>query len=336
MACAAIGIDLGGTSIKAGVVGTDLELYETVCIDTGARHGPDHVLDQLSELISTLSKRGTKTGLHILGIGIGVPGAIDMDRRVVSYPPNIPGWGKIDVQKELQLRLERPIRIVVENDANTAALGSAYHGAGQSFNSFIMVTLGTGVGGAIIHENRIFRGMTGAAGEIGHMTINYEGPFDRAGVAGAIESYLGQRFLSRHARYRLMNRRDSIIHKMAGDDLADITPRMLFDAAVEGDQGARDVLSWAGHKLGCVLGSAINLLDIRKVIVGGGLSAAGDYILSSARRTVLDFVTPAMHDGIEILQETRGNEVGMLGAAQLILQDSQTPGPTTSVNHIQT
>ena len=319
----AIGIDLGGTSIKAALVSSDEGLIHDVRVDTEADSGPDHVLDRMAGIITDL---GEKAGNRpIAGVGIGSPGAIDWERKTVSKPPNLPGWDRINVADALTARLERPILTIVENDANVAGLGSAHYGAGRAFDSFIMITLGTGVGGAIIYRNRIFRGSTGAAGEIGHMTIDYEGPLARSGVAGAIEAYLGQRFLSRHARYRLMNRRESRIHDMAGEDLHGITPLMLYDAAVDGDEGALEVLAWAGHKLGAVLGSAVNLLDIRKIIVGGGLSAAGDYILESARETMIRYVTPGLQDGLEILQETRGNEVGMLGAAHLVLQHLDVP-----------
>lgn len=314
----AIGIDLGGTSIKAALISRDDGLIHSVRVDTEADAGPDHVLDRMAGIIADLGREAGEKSVS--GVGIGSPGAIDWNRTTVSKPPNFPGWDRVNVSEALADRLDRPILTLVENDANVAGLGSAHYGAGREFDSFIMITLGTGVGGAIIHENRIFRGSTGAAGEIGHMSIDYEGPLARSGVAGAIEAYLGQRFLSRHARYRLMNRKDSLIHDLAGDDLHGITPRMLYDAAVEGDEGARGVLAWAGHKLGVVLGSAVNLLDIRKIIVGGGLSAAGDFILDSARETMVHYVTPGLHDGLEILQETRGNDVGMLGAAHLVLQ----------------
>lgn len=318
----AIGIDLGGTAIKAGLVSESEGLIEEVSIPTDADEGPHRVLDRIAGLISDFYSRFP----DVVGVGLGSPGAINWERTTVSSPPNFPGWQCVHVENELTARLSRPINTLVENDANVAALGSAHYGAGQRFNSFIMVTLGTGVGGAIIYQNKIFRGATGAAGEIGHMTIDYEGPFARSGVAGAIEAYLGQRFLSRHARYRLITQRDSLVHQMADEDLQGITPKMLHEAAELGDEGAKEVLAWAGHKLGCVLGSAVNLLDIRKIVVGGGLSAAGDYILDSARSTMLHFVTPALHDGIELIQETRGNDVGMLGAGHLVFQHLDEKG----------
>jgi glucokinase len=278
----------------------------------------------MADLVRTLSAEAGHAPLA--GIGVGAPGAINWDRTTVSWPPNFPGWEVVHLGRELALRLDSTWLTVVENDANAAGLGSAHYGAGKRFDSFIMVTLGTGVGGAIIYQNRIFRGSTGAAGEIGHMTIDYEGPVARSGVAGAIEAYLGQRFLSRHARYKLMNRKDSLLHEMAGPDLLGITPKMLYDAAMSGDEGARDVLAWAGHKLGCVLGSAANLLDIRKFVVGGGLSGAGDLILEATRQTLPSFVLPALAGDLEVVQETAGNDVGMLGAAHLIFQHVDEKG----------
>ncbi|MCH8276922.1 MAG: ROK family protein [Bacteroidetes bacterium] len=326
----AVGVDLGGTFIKAALVSDESGILDQRSSETGADKGPNEVLDRISRLVEELFSSASDK--DILGLGIGAPGVINWERTTVNHPPNFPGWESIHVGEALESRLNRSIYTIVENDANVAGLGSAHYGAGKTFDSFIMVTLGTGVGGAIIYNNRIFRGTTGGAGEIGHMTIDYEGPFARSGVAGAIEAYVGQHFLSRHARYRLMNRRDSAIHKLAPDDLHGITPHLLYEAALEGDEGARDVLSWAGHKLGCVLGSAVNLLDIRKIVVGGGLSGAGDFILSAARKTIVHFVTPALRDGIEIVQETRGNDVGVLGAAHMIFQhfDESLPPSASS------
>jgi glucokinase len=330
----AAGIDLGGTSIKGALVENHQGLVHQLTIDTESDGGPDHVLDRITTLVRELRSHAPDGRLQ--GVGIGSPGSIDWTRAVVRRPPNLPGWMDVNVRDEIQRRLGEPIPVLVENDANAAGLGSAFYGAGRPYDDFIMITLGTGVGGAIIYRNRVFRGSTGGAGEIGHMTIDYEGPFARSGVAGAIEAYLGQRFLSRHARYRLMTRDDSVIHAMAEEDLQGITPKMLYEAACQGDEGAIEVLAWAGHKLGCVLGSCVNLLDIRTIVVGGGLSAAGNFILDATRRAVVRFVTPGLRENLRVIQETLGNEVGMLGAARLIFeyldeQPSDSQGTVDSV-----
>ena len=318
----AVGIDLGGTNLKACLVHQGNRLVQQTSRPTEADQGPEHVLDRIAEAVTELRDQAPDGA--ITGVGIGSPGNIDLDRRTVSYPPNFPGWDVVDMRDALQQRLGGDLAIIVENDANCAGLGSAHYGVAIEHDSFIMVTLGTGVGGAIIYQNQIFRGATGAAGEIGHVSIDYEGPVDRWGIAGAIEAYLGQHFLSRHARYRLLTRYESQVHDLAADDLEDISPRMLYDAAKDGDEPAREMLAWAGHKLGCMLGSAINLLDLATIVVGGGVSGAGDFILEPAREAVKRYVMPGVRDRVTILRETSGNDVGMLGAAHLIVQAEST------------
>ncbi len=313
----AVGIDLGGTMIKAALVQRGQGVVIETAKATEAFGGPEHVLDRIASIIHEVAAAAPE---EISGVGIGAPGAINWERTSVIYPPNLPGWEIIDLRAALQRRLEGSLPIFVENDANLAGLGSAHYGAGRPHHSFIMVTLGTGVGGAIIYRDKIFRGTTGGAGEIGHMSIDFEGPTDRYGIAGAIEAYVGQQFLSYHARHRLLTRFTSKVHEMAGDDLINLTPLILFEAARGGDEDAREVLAWAGHKLGCVLASAVNLLDIRKIIVGGGVSAAGDFILDPARASLVRYVMPDLRDSVEIIQETLGNEVGMLGAAHLVFE----------------
>jgi glucokinase len=314
MSTYAVGIDLGGTNLKAALVEETDGLCESTRAPTEAEKGPDHVVARIADLAETMLDAAPED--EVVGIGIGAPGAVNWGHTTVSQPPNFPGWDVINVREALQERLGA-VPVLVENDANVAGLGSAYYGAGRPYDSFIMITLGTGVGGSVIYQNRIFRGSTGAAGEIGHMTIDYEGAFANSGVAGAIEGYLGQQFLSDHARNRLINYPDSAVWELTDDDLDALTPRLLHEAAREGDDAAQDILAWAGHKLGCVLGSAVNLLDIRTIVVGGGVSSAGDFILEPARQTLPQYVTPGLRSDLRILREERGNEVSLLGAARL-------------------
>ena len=313
-----VGVDLGGTSIKAALVKEGEGIVEFRKADTNAHEGPEHVIDTIADLIKELTTFSPVGA--IAGIGIGAPGAVNWERDTVNNPPNLDGWDVVNLRRALHIRLGTDMPIIVENDANVAGLGSAHYGAGLPYSSFILVTLGTGVGGVIIYQNKIFRGSTGGAGEIGHMTIDYEGPIDHAGVSGSIEAYIGQRYLSRHARFKIRTRKNSLIHQLTKGHLKKITPKILHEAAVAGDKAAIEVLAWAGHKLGCVLGSAINLLDIRKIIVGGGVSAAGDFILKPAEEAMHQFVMPGLKDGIEIIRETLGNEAGMLGAAHLVFE----------------
>ena len=321
MATYAVGVDLGGTNLKVALVERGGTILRRASLPSEAEDGPHRVLDRIAEGVTRVLG-GLPDGERIAGIGVGAPGAVSLDRTTVRKPPNFSGWDSVHMPNQLGRRLDSlPLDgpILVENDANVAGLGSAFYGTGRPFDSFVMVTLGTGVGGAIITDNRLFRGTTGAAGEIGHVSIDYEGPYSRAGVAGAAEAYLGQRFLSRHARYQLLAR-DTHLHETAGHDLCDVDPRQLHAAAAAGDPGSTEVLAWAGHKLGVMLGSVVNLLDIRVFVVGGGVSQAGDYILGPARAALNRSVMPSMLDGVQILREERGNEVALLGAARLVFE----------------
>ena len=312
----AVGVDLGGTNIKAGLVERDGTLAHQITLATDAERGPEHVVGRIAAAIEQVLDEASD-GATPCGIGIGAPGKVANDHATVIRPPNFPGWIEINLVERLGSYFSAPI--VVENDANAAGVGSAHFGAGRAFDSFIMVTLGTGVGGAIIHEKKLFRGSTGGAGEIGHVSIDYDGYYARSGVAGAVEGYLGQQFLSNHARSRLLNR-ETLVRELAGPELESLTPKMLHHAAEQGDEPAREVLAWAGHKLGVALGSIVNLLDIRKVVIGGGVSAAGDFLLDPARVSLRRAVMPAFAEDLEIVQETLGNEAGILGTALLAFE----------------
>ena len=257
----AVGVDLGGTNLKVALVERDAGIVRRTSVETDADDGPDRVLDRIADE-HPRRRRGAarrcaprRHRRRRAGLGDDGPhdGALAAQPARLGHGPRRPS---APGRASTACPLDGPIR--VENDANVAGLGSAFYGVGAAYPTFIMVTLGTGMGGAIIVDGRLFRGTTGAAGEIGHISIDYEGPPSRAGVAGAAEAYLGQRFLSRHARYQIMNR-ESTLHETWGDDLLDITPHALYVAAKAGDAPAREALAWAGHKLGVALGSAVNL-----------------------------------------------------------------------------
>ena len=184
-----IGIDLGGTNIKTALVHREKGFLKTSSIPTEAEEGKEHVFDRIALAINTLLD-GEKE--KPAGIGMGLPGMVSIDRKTVKSPPNLPGWKTENVSFEIEKRTGLPC--VIENDANLAALGSARFGVGAELDFFIMVTLGTGVGGGIIINNKIYRGTTGMAGELGHVIIDYHGPLSNSNTRGGVEAYLGQRF----------------------------------------------------------------------------------------------------------------------------------------------
>lgn len=311
----AIGIDLGGTNIKAALVHHEKGLVRQLSIPTEADKGRDHTIARLAEAVRTVA---SFTEEKPVGVGIGSPGAISMDRRWVSYPPNLRGWKDEPVAEEIRNRTG--FDCLVENDANVAALGSSRFGIGREYGSFIMLTLGTGVGGGIIVDRNLYRGTTGGAAELGHVIIDYHGPISNSATRGGLEAYIGQRFLSRYAADILMQHSDNPLFLKFKDNFDDLEPKDLAEAANEGNEVAIQVLNSAGEKLGYAIVNYVHILDIRKIVVSGGVAKAGDWILEPARKTALSRLMPPFHKDFEIIYEPMGNDAALLGAASMAFE----------------
>ena len=307
-----IGIDLGGTSIKAALVDREDGILHKFSFQTEAHRGVDHIIGRLSDAILQAASKSVEP---VSGVGVGSPGVISLDRTTVSDPPNFPGWTRVNLAAELRERTGYDV--FVDNDANLMALGSLYFGTGKGFGSFIMVTLGTGVGGGIIYRNRLFSGATGGAGELGHVIIDYDGPRSLSPAQGGIEAYLGQRFLSHLAWERIRVNPDNPLFEHFKSDPESLEPRHLTDAANQGNELAIAILRDAGHKLGIAIVNYVHTLDIRTIIVSGGVAKAGDWILKPAKEMALARLIKAYHTDFDILPEILGNDAALLGSACL-------------------
>lgn len=307
-----IGIDLGGTNIKSALVSRKDGILHKFSFQTDAHKGVDHIIERLAGAINEAASQRTEP---ITGVGVGSPGVISFDRTTVSDPPNFPGWTRVNLAAELRKRTGYDV--YVDNDANLMALGSLHFGTGKGLGNFIMVTLGTGVGGGIIYQNRLFRGATGGAGELGHVIIDYNGPRSNSPAQGGIEAYLGQRFLSRLAWSRIEAFPDNPLYAPFKENPDSLEPRHLTDAANLGNALAIEILRDAGHKLGIAIVNYVHTLDIRTIIVSGGVAKAGDWILKPAKEAALSRLIKAYHTDFDILPETLGNDAALLGAASL-------------------
>jgi len=312
----ALGIDLGGTNIKAALVHQQDGISELKSIPTQAAEGLEPTLQRITELINSFNLEEIKP---IAGVGIGAPGMISFDRKTVKNPPNLPGWKEVHLADEIQTRTGLPT--ILENDANLMALGSSRFGAGYGHNHFIMITLGTGVGGGIIYNNSIFRGANGAAGELGHITIDFAGAQCNSTVTGAIEGYLGQRFLSRRAADVIRKHPDNRLYELFKDDWSKLEPMHLTEEADNGNILAADILKDAGEKLGYALVNYIHTLDITTIIVSGGVSKAGKWLLDPAKKVALEQLMPPFRPRFKIISEQLGNEAALLGAAALAFEN---------------
>lgn len=310
-----IGIDLGGTSVKCGLISSTGQILFENKLPTRADEGPSVVVGQIEAGIRDVLAHGGIPGTR--AVGIGAPGVVD-NRGVVKAPPNLKGWDEVRLADEVAKRLPG-YHVVVENDANVAAIAEARFGAGRNIPDFLFVIWGTGIGGGIILDGKLFRGPSGGAGEIGHISIDHNGPPCNCGNRGCVEAYLGQRYLSQRTADRLKDHPASKINALLKGDISALEPLTISQAAADGDTFAQEVLTEAGSLLGVALAGVMNTLDLRVSIIGGGVSGAGDLVLKAAEDSVRSRVLKPLRHEIRVLQATLGNTAGMLGAAGLVL-----------------
>ena len=313
----AVGVDLGGTSIKIGLVDLKGKIIKNVSIDSCASKGPNAVNEEIVKGIKFITN---KKNDKMLGIGIGAPGAVKSKKGTVENPPNFPNWGKVHLGKEIKEKID--CDVYVENDANVAAIGELIYGAGKELENFIMITLGTGVGGGIIINKKIYRGETGGAGEIGHVTIDYDGPQCKCGSFGCIESFIGNNYLIERVKKQLQEKSDSQLIKLTGNDLNLLTPQLIHHASEDGDDFAKSIIVDCGLKLGYVLASIVNVLDISTIIIGGGVAGFGQLLFDTVKLSIKERVIKPFKDQIVVKPAKLKNNAGIKGASALVFYKS--------------
>jgi glucokinase len=309
-----VGVDLGGTTVKTGLITSNGEILAEIKLPTLADDGPVAVMGQIRKSIEGVL--ASAKGATVSGIGIGSPGIIEKN-GIVKAPPNFKGWTAVPMADEIQAAMN--IHTEVDNDANTAAIAESKFGAGRAFPNFLFVIWGTGIGGGIIMNGQIYRGPYGGAGEVGHISIDYKGNLCKCGIRGCVEAYVGQRYLSARTVEILKQHPESKIHQLVGGDLSKVEPLYISRAADDGDQVARDIFTEAGTLLGVAIGGVMSTLDFRVTIIGGGVSAAGQFVFDAITKSIKANVQAPQREGITVLPAQLGNSAGMLGAAGLVL-----------------
>jgi glucokinase len=309
----AIGVDLGGTNIKLGIVSEKGRILQKISVETKSGEGPDSVVSQIKYGIKILLN---KNKIKLQGIGIGAPGIVSLKKGTVENPPNFSGWGKVYLGKILKKEFD--IDVHVENDANAAAIGELIFGAGKKIDSFVMVTLGTGVGGGIVFNKKIFRGEHGGAGEIGHVTIDYKGEQCKCGSFGCIETYAGNGYLVKRVKEEIDKYPDSMIWDLIKQDPDNLSPKIIDQAANMGDVYAKLVIDNLGNYLGAALSSISNLLDISTFIIGGGVAGFGDPLFNKIKETMIHRVITPMRPYIKVIPAKLRNDAGIKGASSLV------------------
>lgn len=301
----AIGIDLGGTNLRVALVSEEGEIVRKIRKTSGEK-----VFETLLESISEL--REAHTGDNIAGIGLGVAGLIDRTRGRVFTSPNLRSIEGLDLVHDLQARFGLPV--FIENDANVAALGEKVSGAGRGFNTFVLLTLGTGIGGGIIHNGELLD----VSAEVGHMSINAEGEKCQCGNIGCLENYASARAMISRAIFMLEKGHESLLKECCKGSFYKLTPEDIYKAALEGDTLSREILREAGKALGVGLANLINILSPEAIILTGGLIGAWNIYVQEAIKEASRRAFKDLGDSVKIIPSSLGDEAGIVGAACLV------------------
>jgi len=330
-----IGVDLGGTNMRIAAVDEQGSLVEKVTLDTKVSLGRDYVIGNMCDAIQRMSEK-YRNSATLLGIGVGVPGIIDMQTGLVRESPNLPGWVDYPAGADIGQRLKT--MVILENDANVAALGEQWLGAAKDYADMAMLTLGTGVGGGLVLGGAIWRGANGMAGEFGHTTVEPDGHPCGCGNRGCLEQYASATAVVRMARDAIAGNGVSALARAAHSD-PEFSAKSIYNLAMQGDEDARRIFRYVGRCLGIVLSSMVNSLNLPIYVIGGGMSSAWETfspaIFEELRRRSLVYSATAPPDPSAsnqgasahvkagpghktiITRALLGSDAGLYGAARL-------------------
>ncbi len=309
---AVLAIDIGGTKLAAGIVETEGQIRVRGEVPTRAVEGLEPVLGRIIELGRDLLSRAAAAGVTVQRIGVGCAGPVDLKAGLVFDPPNLPGWVRVPLTQRIHDALGLPT--ILENDANAAALGEFRYGAGRGARSVVYMTVSTGIGGGIILDGKVWHGLKDAAGEVGHMTVCPDGPVCGCGNRGCLEAMASGPSIARRAHEAIAAGRPSRLSEITNRTAADVVR-----LAQEGDAVARDVWDEAVRYLGIGVAAVITILAPERVVIGGGVSRAGDFLFEPLRAEVRRRVKLAPVESVPILPATLGPDVGILGAAAVAM-----------------
>jgi len=310
-----IGVDLGGTNLRVGIV--DLETGTVLAlrsIPTLAREGHDAVIHRMTNLILNIICDNKISKKDLGGIGVGVPGVLDLEKGTVIFVPNLPDkWLNVPLRDTIAEQTGLPVALL--NDARAITYGEWKFGAGHGVDTIACFTIGTGVGGGLVVNGQLHLGISGTAGELGHQTIDYNGPQCGCGNYGCLEAYASGPAISAMGIKAVLQGLTTNIGKLVDYDINKITPDVITEAARQGDRVAKEIYDQVGKYFGIAIANVLVSVGPRKVVMGGGVAAAGELLFASIRRTICDRVTVMPVDQVELVAASLGDRAGVLGVA---------------------
>ena len=310
-----VGCDLGGTNMRAAIV--DVEngsiLYQ-MSIPTLARDGHDAVMKRMAGLFVQMIEWAGMKKEDIGGIGIGVPGVLDLEKGETLFLPNLPGtWPHVPLGDTIAKLTGLPVALL--NDVRSITNGEWRFGAGRGVDTLVVFAVGTGIGGGLVINGQLHLGIGGTGGEVGHMTIDYNGPTCGCGNKGCLEAYASGPAIAAMGMKAVAQGLTTRIGEICEYDLNRITPELIARAAETGDEIAINIYETAGFYLGIAAANVCVAVGPRRIIIGGGVSQAGDRLLNPIRRALRERVTVMPVEQVEVVQSQLGNDAGMIGAA---------------------
>ena len=311
-----IGIDLGGTNIKFGIVSEKGKVLQKGMLSAQVNLGRSAILSNIKKAVEQSLAFAKAKKIKISGIGIGSPGTVNIKSgKIEGSCPNLPQMVNVNLKRWLSKNFKFPI--YVDNDANVMALAESKFGAAKGYKDALCLTLGTGIGGGIILDGKLFHGSSFAGAEFGHMTICYNGRRCRCGGIGCLETYASAPAMVKDAKWLLRRDRKSVIRKLIQKDTTKLTTEVIFKAERKGDVLASDVINQACAYLGAGIASAVNLLNPQVVVIGGGVSEGGQSFIRRIKKEVRKRAFPSATKNLKVVKAKLGNDAGFIGAAIL-------------------
>jgi glucokinase len=314
-----VAIDIGGTKIMTAIFSPDGRLLAKAVCPTLAAEGVDLVIPRLFSAIEGILDSNNMKPPRLGAIGIACAGGIDTGRGVVVTPsPHLPDWAGLPLADIIQKKFKADTYLV--NDASAAALGEQRCGAGRGVQNLVLLTLGTGIGGGIIIDGRLYLGAGGGAGELGHITVDADGPECGCGNVGCLEMLASGTAIAREAIERIRRGDKSSLVAMVKGEINNITAATVGKAARSGDKLSREIIARAAYYLGIGMVNIVNIFDPEMFVIGGGMSELGEMILGSGRKMVAQQVFSLSARSVKIVTAQLGNEAGVYGAAAFALE----------------
>lgn len=319
-----LGVDLGGTKILTAVANSQGKMLARDHSVTPAAKGPEAVIQSIMESAGRALGQAGIAASELDAIGVGAPGISNPETGILFTSPNLPGWRDVPLRDIIEKGLGKKTFLI--NDANAAALGELYFGAGRGARNFIYVTISTGIGGGIIINGELYIGASGTAGELGHMTIDDKGPLCNCGNTGCWETLASGTALVREARLRIKEGTRTSILDYAGGDMEKVTAQVIHTAAEQGDSLAKELIARTGYYVGVGLANLINIFNPERIVIGGGLSNIGNMLLAPAFKVAGERAYREAYQAVRFAPAELGQDSGVLGATVFALQEMKRIG----------